>query len=102
MKSASKWDIRLEDKISGMGGTTKRGYYLYATPQERKTNTMPDGSSYETISTRPGVGLRLFLKEVPRKSKKAEQEAEAIANKEESWLVEQVCERYGLELADAV
>jgi integrase/recombinase XerC len=47
-----------------------------------------------------GKGNKLLLKEVARRSKKAEIEAEKIAEEKADWLLEQVCKIYGLKLKE--
>ena len=40
-----------------------------------------------------------MLKEVGKKSQKAEEEANRLAEEKEEFIVKEVCKRYGLELA---
>ena len=76
-----------------------RGYYLYVTPITYHVHES-GGCSYGTWSTQLGCGLKLLLKAVSRKSKKAESEAETKAKSEMQSLIQQVCDAYGLELED--
>lgn len=77
----------------------KRGYYLYCTPCKLMDGGS-NGVSYRTIQTCLGKGLKQILKEVTRKSKKAEQEATEIALASKAKLIATVCEQYGYELED--
>lgn len=64
----------------------KRGYYLYVTPCHRSNGL---------VRTQLGKGLKYLLKEVQRQSKKAREEALAMAAEKEAMVVEMVCARYG-------
>lgn len=75
----------------------KRGYYLHVTPVERKTR---DG--YTTESFTAFSGVKQLIKEVTRKSAKAEAQAEAAAAQIENDLVLWVIKKNGLELAEEV
>lgn len=77
----------------------RRGYYLLCTPVEMVERQLPNGECYNAVTQSLGVGNKLLLKEVSRKSKKAEAEAIALAAKQEKWLIEQVCAKNGLALA---
>ena len=57
------------------GQTNRRGYYLYVKTVTR--DRRPEGYSFESCTLFDG--FKVLLKEVPRKSKKAEGEAEAKA-----------------------
>lgn len=81
--------------------TESRGYYLYATPCQLSTHPTSTGGEWQSITTTVGRGFKWLLKEVSRQSKKAEAEAIAIANEKMDWLIEKVCERYGLTLKEA-
>lgn len=78
------------------GKTEQRGYYLYCNPVLLRPEALDDGRTYTTITSRLGVGKKLLLKTVSRQSKKAEAEAIVLASEKENWLVEQVCNCYGL------
>lgn len=78
------------------GATNRRGYYLYCTPVQITPHKLDNGTEYNSISQALGKGNKLLLKEVTRRSKKAEAEAELIAEKKADWLLGQVMERYGL------
>ena len=71
-----------------------RGYYLSVTPVERV-----DHGSYITESCTAFSGYKMLLKEVKRKSKKAEMEAEQIAADEMQRIIDRVLIEQGLELA---
>lgn len=67
----------------------KRGYYLRVLPVKRNGVCL----SYEVFS-----GGDMLLKTVKRKSNKALEEAERIAEDKEMLLVSYVCNKNGLEL----
>ena len=71
-----------------------RGYYLSVTPVERINRGSYIMESYTAFS-----GYKMLLKEVKRKSKKAEMEAEQIAADEMQRIIDQVLMEQGLELA---
>lgn len=82
------------------GDNERRGYYLYCTPIQIDTKSLPGGRDYRTFTQVVGKGNKLLLKEVTRQSKKAAEEAERIAEEKAEWLLQQVVARYGLTLAD--
>jgi len=82
------------------GDYCRRGYYLYCTPVQVGSNKTSEGREYKTFTQVLGKGNKLLLKEVKRRSKKAEAEAESIALKKADWLLSQVISKYGLQLAD--
>lgn len=82
------------------GDTNRRGYYLYCTPVMKSARKLADGTEYSTIQQVLGKGNKLLLKEVTRRSKKAEAEAEMLAEEKADWLLEKVMEKYGLKLVD--
>ena len=69
-----------------------RGYYISATPVER--NGIMEGFTAFT-------GIRKLVREVSRKSEKAEREAEATFETEAKELIEYVLNKQNLELAEA-
>ena len=71
-----------------------RGYYLSVTPVEKINR-----GSYVTESCAAFSGYKMLLKEVKRKSKKAEMEAEQIAADGMQRIIDQVLMEQGLELA---
>lgn len=75
------------------GSTNQRGYYLYITPVEIK-----ERDHGNIVSKMLGKGLKILLKEVTRKSVKAEREAEILAEEKMQYLIDQVCKKYGLVL----
>lgn len=82
------------------GDNERRGYYLYCTPVMVETHRLADGREYRSITQVLGKGNKLLLKEVRRRSKKAEAKAEALAEQKANWLLQRVLERYGLKLAE--
>lgn len=80
------------------GQTNGRGYYLHALPCLRETNRLSNGQEYTTVTQTLGKGFKICVKEVLRRSKKAEAEAERNACKQIVFLVKQVCEKYEIEL----
>lgn len=75
----------------------KRGYYLHVTPVKRERR---DG--YTTESFTAFSGYKQLLQEVTRKSAKAEAAAEAAVEDILDIMVERVCRKNGLELAQEV
>jgi hypothetical protein len=82
------------------GANEARGYYLYCTPMQVNQRDDGRGNEYNTFTQVLGKGNKLLLKEVARRSKKAEIEAEKIAEEKADWLLEQVCKIYGLKLKE--
>ena len=79
------------------GGMNKRGYYIHVTPVKRETR---DGYTLESFTA--FTGYKQLVKEVTRKSAKAEAEAAAAAADIIDIMVERVCMKNGLELAREV
>lgn len=77
------------------GGTTKRGYYLSVMPVTRENRNGYILESYTGFS-----GVKQLLKEVSRKSAKAEAAAEEIAKNYLHSMVLYVCDRQGLPVPD--
>ena len=75
----------------------KRGYYLHVTPVKRESRNGYTMESFTAFS-----GYKQLLKEVTRKSAKAEAAAEAAAADIVGIMVERVCMKNGLELAQEV
>ena len=73
------------------GGTTKRGYYLSVMPVTRENR-----GGYMLESYTAFTGSKQLLKEVSRKSAKAEATAEDIAKNYLHSMVLHVCEKNGL------
>lgn len=71
-----------------------RGYYLSVTPIERVNR-----GGYITETCAAFSGYKVLLKEVKRKSKKAETEAEQIAAERMDPIIDRVLIEQGLELA---
>ena len=71
-----------------------RGYWLHITPVTKENKY--DCRMISFVSSKPGI--KTLLKEVTRKSAKAEAEAERLALNKEEQLIEHVCTKYGLEL----
>ncbi len=84
------------------GDSERRGYYLYCTPIQIESRKTTDGRDYNTFTQVLGKGNKVLLKEVKRRSKKAEAEAELIASEKADWLLNEVLRRYGLKLAEEV
>lgn len=82
------------------GDTERRGYYLYCTPVKVETHSLPDGREYRTFTQVLGKGNKVLLKEVSRRSKKAAETAELLAEEKADWLLGQVLARYGLKIAE--
>mgnify|MGYP000009622683 FL=1 len=72
-----------------------RGYYLYVTPC-----TLEDRGTYQTVSQVLGKGLKILLKQVARRSKKAEDTAIQIAQERKAELIAAVCKEYGYEVEE--
>lgn len=72
-----------------------RGYYLYATPCK-----LEDRDGYRTVTQVLGKGLKILLKQVARRSKKAEDTAIQIAQERKAELIAAVCREYGYELEE--
>ncbi len=91
--------IELYYSLGGMnyftGRAENRGYYLSVTPVERRTN---DGG-YTSESCTAFSGIKQNVKEVTRKSKKAEIEAEKLATDVVNNLIDYVLRNNGLEIA---
>lgn len=84
-----------------LGGTNfftneikERGYYLSMTPVERHTNLQ----GYTTESFTAFTGIKILLNSVARRSKKAENEAEQLAQEKERTLIRYVCAKNKIEL----
>lgn len=77
------------------GKTNPRGYYLYVTPCQ-----LGNRGTYQTVCQVLGKGLKILLKEVARKSKKAEDVATQIALERKSELIAAVCQEYGYEVEE--
>ena len=95
--------IKIELRYN-LGGTSwatyqpeKRGYYIHVTPVKRETR---DGYGLESFVA--FTGYKQLVKEVTRKSAKAEAQAEAAAADIIDIMVERVCMKNGLELAQGV
>ncbi len=81
------------------GDSERRGYYLHCSPVLLKCNKLNNGQEYTTKTIIAGKGYKLLLKEVSRRSKKAEDEANSLAEEKADFIVDKVCRRYGLKLA---
>lgn len=75
----------------------KRGYYLHVTPVKREQR---DGYTMESFTA--FSGYKQLIKEVNRKSNKSELEAATEAWEIIDIMVERVCRKNGLELAQEV
>lgn len=74
--------------------TEKRGYYLSVIPIETHTSN----SGYTTVTITAFSGIKHCIKEVSRKSKKAEHEAEKLSTGIINELIYYVCDKNGLEI----
>lgn len=84
-----------------LGGTNiftseieERGYYLSVTPVERHTSSQ----GYTTESYTAFTGTRMLLNGVARRSKKAENKAEQLAQEKEHTLIQYVCTKNKIDL----
>ena len=84
-----------------LGGTNfftseieERGYYLSVTPVQRHTS--PQGYTTEIFTA--FTGIKILLNGVARRSKKAENKAEQLAQEKEHTLVQYVCAKNKVEL----
>lgn len=73
-----------------------RGYYLHVSPVERSERNGIVMEGFMAFS-----GIKKLLKEVSRKSAKAEQEAEKLAAQDEKELISYICAKTGVTLAEA-
>ena len=73
-----------------------RGYYLTVFPVEREVCS--SGVTMESFTAY--TGIKMLLKEVKRKSAKAEQEAERMVDQNLPMLVNAVLQKNGLELEE--
>ncbi len=80
------------------GDAEHRGYYLHCTPVMLKEKQLDSGLQYTEKTITVGKGYKLMLKEVSRRSQKAENEANILAEEKADFIVEKVCSRYGLKL----
>lgn len=91
--------IELYYSLGGMnyftGKAENRGYYLSVTPVERGTSV----GGYTSESCTAFTGIKQNVKEVTRKSKKAESEAEKLAADVMDNLIDYVLRNNGLEIA---
>lgn len=79
------------------GQPNKRGYYVSCTPVFKE-----DKGGYGVESTTLGSGYKQLCKEVTRQSKKAEAEAEVIAEKLYEAIVDRICREEGLTIKEEV
>lgn len=73
-----------------------RGYFLSVTPVDRA-----DRGGYVSESVAIGEGVKMLLKEVARKSAKAEAIAEEIAKSKVQELVDWCCQQYDMTVKEA-
>lgn len=87
--------------IGGMnyftGKPVKRGYYLNAVPVSKSISK--DG--YTSVTTTAFTGCSYLLKEVNRKSKKAEKEAEEKISEVIETLVNYVCQKNSINIENS-
>lgn len=72
----------------------KRGYYVHVQPVK-----LENISGYNIVSASPIDGYKMLLKEVSRASKKAESEADRMAEEAAKPIIKRVCMEQGIELA---
>lgn len=93
--------IELKYNLGGLNCFTyaqeKRGYYLHVTPVKRERR---DGYTMESFTA--FTGYKQLIKEVTRKSAKAEAAAEAAAADILDIMIDRVCRKNGLELVQEV
>ena len=77
--------------------TEKRGYWLSVSPV-----SIERGNGYTSEGFIPFSGTKWFLKEVKRKSAKAEAEAIKIAEQGMKRCIDYVLQQNGLELAEEI
>ena len=101
-KECNHLEITLDYSLGGYnywnGNTDGRGYYLYVTPVSVGKSEY-NGHEYETVSQILGQGSKMLLKQVARKSKKAEQESIVLAQEKKDELINYVCNKYGITLS---
>ena len=78
---------RLDTMNIFTGREEARGYYLHASPEKEECGV---------ISTVLGLGCKALLLEVPRRSKKREEEACRLADAMAPQLIAWCCDEYGL------
>lgn len=79
------------------GGMNKRGYYIHVSPVKRETR-----NGYTLESFVAFTGYKQLVKEVTRKSAKAEAQAEAEAAEILDIMIQRVCKENGLTLTGGV
>ena len=88
--------VELYYDIGGMNYFTskpnKRGYYLSVTPVDRGER----GTGVMCESTTLGKGVKMLIKEVQRRSKKAAEEATTISKNYWHKLIDYVCQTEGI------
>lgn len=72
-----------------------RGYYLHVSPVERSERNGIIMEGFMMFS-----GIKKLLKEVSRKSAKAEREAEDLAAQDEKELISYICTKSGVTLVE--
>lgn len=96
---ANVLEVELKYNLGGYnyftGKEEERGYYLHIVPMERISI---NGLITETYTAFTGV--KVLVKSVKRKSKKAEQEAINIINNIEKQYIDIVCKNNGLTIID--
>lgn len=93
--------IELRYSLGGMnyftGRAENRGYYLLVTPVTRGTSA--GGFIMESYTA--FTGIKQIIKQVTRKSAKAEAEAEKLAADAMENLINYVCNNNGIEISEA-
>lgn len=79
------------------GRPNKRGFYVSCTPVKKE-----DRGGYGMESTILGSGYKQLCKEVTRRTKKAEAEAEAVAEVLYGAIVDRICREEGLTIREVM
>ena len=85
--------IKIDTSYNLGSATSPRGYYLTVMPVTREQR-----EGYSTESFMAYTGYRYLLKEVTRKSSKAEAAADQIAEEKAGAIVERICKENQLNL----
>ena len=97
-KNCTHLKVEVYYDLGGMnyftGRGERRGYYLSVCPVERTERNGFISEGYTAFT-----GNKVLLKEVPRKSKKAELEAYRTAEEVNNYYIDKVLKKNGLELA---
>ena len=99
---ATHLKVELRYNLGGYNAFTcrqePRGYYLSAVPIKRETHELEPGRTFTTEAFMAFTGTKVLVKEVTRKSSKAEREAERAMTKWEHDLIAHVLHENNMEL----